>query len=332
MPVLRPGLGGGLANRFLRASQFHCISHPPARVPLLPRPKLHIHAAYTTRMPFVIVSGLSGSGKSTALRALEDAGFFITDNLPPELWTTMDDLAKARALSKVAVSTDARTRDFLPALPGSYARLKKRREDLFVLFLEAASQVLLGRYNLSRREHPLGENGTLMLDFARERELLAPLRALADATIDTTSLTPKELSERVLKLFQLSQGFALRLVSFGFKHSPPTDADVVVDVRSLPNPYYDPALREQNGLNSEVEGYIFAQPESEAFYASVRDFVRLCAERAKESGRRGYTVAIGCTGGQHRSVAVAARLAQDLYDLNVIITDHRDMQEAPVIT
>lgn len=282
-------------------------------------------------MPFVIVSGLSGSGKSTALRALEDAGFFITDNLPPELWSALDDLAGASGLNRVAVSTDARTRDFLPALPGSYARLKKKRDDLFLLFLEADSQVLLGRYNLSRREHPLGEQSTLMLDFARERELLAPMRALADATLDTTTLTPKELSEQVHRLFRVGQSFALRLVSFGFKHTPPTDADTVIDVRSLPNPYYDPALREQNGLNPAVSGYVFQNPESEAFYANVRDFVRLAAERAIGTGRRGYTVAIGCTGGQHRSVAVAARLAQDLQDLNVIVTDHRDMQEPPTL-
>ncbi|WP_291426012.1 RNase adapter RapZ [Deinococcus sp.] len=279
-------------------------------------------------MPFVIVSGLSGSGKSTVLRTLEDAGFFITDNLPPELWGSMHDLAEVQGLPRVAVSTDARTREFLPALESSYIRLKHKREELFVLFLEADAQVLLGRYNLSRREHPLGEN--LMVDFAKERELLAPMRALADSVIDTTRTTAKELSERVLQMFRLEHDFMLRLVSFGFKHAPPRDADLVVDVRSLPNPFYDPSLREENGLNPAVANYVFGSPESEEFYAQVRHFVELSAQRARGTGRHGYTVAVGCTGGQHRSVAVADRLTRDLGALNVSITDHRDMTSPEV--
>lgn len=275
-------------------------------------------------MPFVIVSGLSGSGKSTALRTLEDAGFFITDNLPPELWGAMHDLAEARGLERVAVSTDARTRDFLGALEDSYVRLSRRREDLRVLFLEAASEVLLRRYNLTRREHPLGE--TLMLDFARERELLSPLRAIADTVIDTTSFTAAELSERVLRTLRLEQDFTLRLLSFGFKHAPPRDADLVIDVRSLPNPHYVPELKPRTGLDAEVAEYVFQDAPSEAFYSEVRGFVRTAAERARVSGRHGYTVAVGCTGGQHRSVAVAARLAGDLLDLGAQVTDHRDMR------
>lgn len=275
-------------------------------------------------MPFVIVSGLSGSGKSTALRTLEDAGFFITDNLPPELWGAMHDLAVARGLERVAVSTDARTRFFLDALEDSYLRLSRRREDLRVLFLEAASEVLLRRYNLTRREHPLGE--TLMLDFARERELLSPLRAIADTVIDTTGFTAAELSARVLRTFRLEQDFTLRLLSFGFKHAPPRDADLVIDVRSLPNPHYVPELKPRTGLEAEVAQYVFQDAASEAFYGEVRDFVRIAAERARASGRHGYTVAVGCTGGQHRSVAVAARLAGDLLDLGAQVADHRDMR------
>jgi len=274
-------------------------------------------------MPFVIVSGLSGSGKSTALRTLEDAGFFITDNLPPELWGAMHDLAEARGLERVAVSTDARTRFFLDALEDSYLRLSRRREDLRVLFLEAASEVLLRRYNLTRREHPLGE--TLMVDFARERELLSPLRALADTVIDTTGFTAAELSERVLQTLRLEHDFTLRLLSFGFKHAPPRDADLVIDVRSLPNPHYVPELKPRTGLEAEVANYVFQDPGSEQFYGEVRDFVRTAAERARASGRHGYTVAVGCTGGQHRSVAVAARLAHDLTELDAQVTEHRDM-------
>lgn len=275
-------------------------------------------------MPFIVVSGLSGSGKSTVLRTLEDAGFFTTDNLPPELWGAMHDLATARGLERVAISTDARTRDFLGALESSYERLSRRREDLRVLFLEATADVLLKRYNLTRREHPLGDS--LLVDFARERELLAPLRSIADTVIDTTDLSAGELAERVLKLYRLERDFHLRLVSFGFKHSPPRDVDMVLDVRSLPNPYYDPALRPRTGLDRNVADYVFQNEDAEAFYADLRDFVRTAAERARAAGRHSYTVGIGCTGGQHRSVAVTERLAADLKALNVEVADHRDMK------
>lgn len=274
-------------------------------------------------MPFIVVSGLSGSGKSTVLRTLEDAGFFTTDNLPPELWGAMHDLASARGLTRVAISTDARTRDFLGALESSYMRLSRRREDLRVLFLEATPDVLLKRYNLTRREHPLGD--TLMVDFARERELLAPLRAIADSVIDTTDLSAKDLSERVLRLFRLEHEFHLRLVSFGFKHSPPRDVDLVLDVRTLPNPFYDLALRPRTGLEKDVADYVFQNEDAEGFYAELRGFVRTAAERARNNGRHSYTVGIGCTGGQHRAVAVTDRLAGDLKDLNVDVMDHRDM-------
>ncbi|QFP76240.1 RNase adapter RapZ [Deinococcus sp. AJ005] len=275
-------------------------------------------------MPFIVVSGLSGSGKSTVLRTLEDAGFFTTDNLPPELWGAMHDLAEARGLKRVAISTDARTRDFLGALESSYMRLSRRREDLRVLFLEATADVLLKRYNLTRREHPLGD--MLMVDFARERELLAPLRSIADTVIDTTDLSAKELAERVLGLYRLERDFHLRLVSFGFKHSPPRDVDLVLDVRTLPNPFYDPELRPRTGLEKDVADYVFQNEDAQAFYAELRGFVRTAAERAKASGRHGYTVGIGCTGGQHRAVAVTDRLAGDLKDLNVEVADHRDMK------
>ncbi|MBB5374811.1 UPF0042 nucleotide-binding protein [Deinococcus metalli] len=276
-------------------------------------------------MPFVVVSGLSGSGKSTVLRALEDAGFFTTDNLPPELWGTLHDLARARGLRRIAVTTDARTREFLSALEDSYARLSRREENLRVLYLEAEAEVLIKRFNFTRREHPLGD--TLLVDVARERDLLAPLRALADTVIDTTTLSAKDLQARVLSLLKLDHDFRLRLMSFGFKHAPPRDVDLVLDVRTLPNPYYDPELRPKTGLDPAVAAYAFEGEESEAFYASLRDFVRTAAERARAAGRHGYSVGIGCTGGQHRSVAVAARLTQDLADLNPQVTDHRDMRE-----
>ncbi len=174
--------------------------------------------------------------------------------------------------------------------------------------------MLLRRYNLSRRIHPLGDP-SLLLDFKREADLLAPLRAIADTVIDTTTLSNAQLSERVLGLFGLSQGFDLRLTTFGFKHAPPRDVDLMVDVRTLPNPYYDPQLRARTGLDEDVAGYVFQDQASLDFYARLRDYVRESAERARANGRLSYSVAVGCTGGQHRSVAVAERLKHDLGDL-----------------
>ncbi|AWN23459.1 RNase adapter RapZ [Deinococcus irradiatisoli] len=278
-------------------------------------------------MAFIVISGLSGSGKSTALRTLEDADYFTTDNLPPELWSALSDLAQARHIERVAVTTDARTRDFLAALGGSLRRLKQRRSDVRVLFLEADAHVLLKRYNLSRREHPLGDP-SLMLDFQRERELLSSLRALSDTVIDTTTFSAADLNKRLLDWLGVASDFDLRLFTFGFKHAPPRDVDLVLDMRTLPNPYYDPELRGRTGLEADVAAYVFQNPESEAFYQHTRNFLRDVAERARDSGRRSYNVAIGCTGGQHRSVAVALRLEQDLNDLGARIIDHRDIPSA----
>ncbi len=275
-------------------------------------------------MPFIIVSGLSGSGKSTALRALEDAGYFATDNLPPELWGAMLDLSRARKIERVVVSTDARTRDFLAALESSYTRLRKRQEGVRVLFLEATPEVLLRRYNLSRRTHPLGDP-SLLIDFQREANLLSPLRAIADSVIDTTALSAPQLTERILGLVGVSHSFDLRLTTFGFKHAPPRDVDLMLDVRTLPNPYYDPDLRPLTGLDSAVSQYVFSGEDSETFYAHLRDYVRENAERARAAGRYTYSVAVGCTGGQHRSVAVAERLKHDLENLGARVIDHRDI-------
>ena len=275
-------------------------------------------------MSFIIVSGLSGSGKSTVLRALEDAGYFATDNLPPELWGAMSDLAEARKIGRVVVSTDARTRDFLASLESSFERLKKKQDGVRVLFLEATAEVLLKRYNLSRRNHPLGDP-SLLLDFQREHELLAPLRSIADTVIDTTALSATQLTERVLGLLNVRQSFDLRLTTFGFKHTPPRDVDLMLDVRTLPNPYYDPHLRPRTGLEKAVSEYVFAGEGSESFYLHLRNYVRESAERARAAGRQSYSVAVGCTGGQHRSVAVAERLKHDLSDLGARVIDHRDI-------
>ena len=272
-------------------------------------------------MKFVVVSGLSGAGKNTTLNALEDSGFFTVDNLPPHLWEAMYDLAASRSLDRIAVCTDARTRDFLADLPLRWDALRVR-DGVRLVYLEASDEVLLKRYNLTRRTHPLGEP-TLFTDFQRERELLGPLRERADCVIDTTSLSVRQLAERIESLLGLEAGFDLRLSSFGFKHAPPRDADLVLDVRTLPNPYYLPALRDRTGREDDVAAHVFS--EGDEYYLSLLRFVEESATRARASGRRSYNVTIGCTGGRHRSVAVCERLARDLAQLNARVVDHRDI-------
>ncbi|WP_027480639.1 RNase adapter RapZ [Deinococcus pimensis] len=272
-------------------------------------------------MKYIVLSGLSGAGKNTALRALEDAGFLTLDNLPPQLWSATYDLARTRGQECVVVCTDARTRAYLTDVEGCWEDLR-RRGGVRLVYLEASDEVLLQRYNLTRRAHPLGEP-SLMLDFQHERDLLGVLRERADNVIDTTLLSARDLAERVLDIAGTDAGFDLRLLSFGFKHAPPRDADLVLDVRSLPNPYYVPELRDRTGLETDVAAHVFS--EGDDYYERVLGFVRDSAERARASGRRSYNVAVGCTGGRHRSVAVTERLSHDLADLGARVTDHRDV-------
>lgn len=275
-------------------------------------------------MDFVVVSGFSGAGKSTALRALEDAGFFTSDNLPPQMWVGLHGRAVSHGLARVAVCTDARTRAFLADVPACWDALKAQGGGVRLVFLEASDEVLLRRYNLTRRTHPLGES-SLMVDFARERELLGTLRERADNVIDTTDLAAQDLARRVLDITGHTLTFDLRLMSFGFKHAPPRDADLVLDVRGLPNPYYVEALRHRTGREQDVADHVFS--EGDAYYEALLRFVRDSASMARASGRRSYNIAIGCTGGQHRSVAVAERLARDLTGLSARVVDHRDIRK-----
>lgn len=274
-------------------------------------------------MTFVIVSGLSGSGKSTAMRALEHSDCFVVDNLPPCMWSSLHEEGARRGVKRIAVSCDARTRAFLGGLDEQLEAVRALAGDVRIVFLEAGHEVLLRRYNFTRREHPLGEN--LMADFLQERQMLVDLRMRADVVIDTSALDERALAARVLEFASVQQRFGLRLMSFGFKHAPPRDADLVLDVRSMPNPYYEDDLREKTGKSPEVAAHVFGNAKAEAFYLQLRDFVESVASRAEQDGRHGYSVAIGCTGGQHRSVAVVERLATELRQLSPKIIAHRDI-------
>ncbi|HWG85606.1 MAG TPA: RNase adapter RapZ [Deinococcales bacterium] len=271
---------------------------------------------------FVVVSGLSGAGKTTALHALEELGYYTTDNLPPGLFGPLLQCCLEQEQPLVAVVVDARTRHFLHDLPAALERSGAFREPEIV-FLEADDETLIRRYGLTRRTHPLREP-TLVADLREERRVLADVRARAGTIIDTTSLTARSLLERFGALFGSGGGPILRLYSFGFKHGAPRDADLVLDVRGMPNPYYDPDLEPLSGLDPRVREHVFS-PEAVGFYFEVENFLESSLEMAQRAGRKSYTVAVGCTGGRHRSVAVVESLARDINSAWRVAVEHRDI-------
>ena len=271
---------------------------------------------------FVVVSGLSGAGKTTALHALEEFGYFTTDNLPPSLWWPLLQGCEARGLQKVAVVTDARTRHFLSDLePALVICAQLSRPEL--VFLDADDDVLIRRYGLTRRSHPLHEP-TLLGDLSEERRVLTEIRGHAETLIDTSSLSSKALIERLRGLFGADAGFAVTLFSFGFKHGAPRDADLVLDARSLPNPFYADDLKARSGLEPDVAAHVFSKGGT-AFYRQMREFALANLEAAQRGGRSNYAIAVGCTGGFHRSIAVTEALARDLSGYRVT-TAHRDLE------
>ena len=273
----------------------------------------------------VVLTGLSGSGKTTALHALEDIGFYTVDNLLPALWEGLVDAAGSSE-NAIAIGVDIRTRAFLAAAPAALAALRARGLSVTVVFLDASDPTLVRRYNFTRRTHPLAE-GTLTADLAQERRALEGMHALADVVIDTTATSARDLTQDLWDRFGHEGDFLLRVLSFGYKRGVPTDVDSVLDVRALPNPYYDPTLKPLPGTSPEVQSFVFT-PSSLELYTRLRELVRVLATGARSEGRSSYSVAIGCTGGQHRSVAVAERLTHDLADTFRTRAQHRDLAEA----
>ncbi|MCO5174347.1 MAG: RNase adapter RapZ [Trueperaceae bacterium] len=275
--------------------------------------------------PLVVLTGLSGAGKTSALHALEDLGFYTVDSLPPKLWATFVGTLGGD-WKGICISIDIRVRELLADVPDAVAELKERGLTPRLIFLDASDEVLVKRYNFTRRAHPMAA-GTLTADLAAERVALQPLRALADDVIDTSNTDVRTLTQLLWDRFSGGVGTLLRLVSFGFKRGIPTDVDVVLDVRGMPNPYYAERLRRLPGTNADVQEYVFT-PEALELYHQIRMLVRSLAHLAESSGRNTYTVAVGCTGGQHRSVAVVERLSQDLAGAYRSKPQHRDLAAA----
>ena len=278
-----------------------------------------------------LVSGLSGAGRSTAAKVLEDLGWFVVDNLPPELISTMVDLgARARGdITRVAVVMDVRSRAFTDDLSSVIKDLDARGYKPRLLFLEASDQVLIRRFEQVRRGHPLQDSGRLADGIAAERELLGPLRNVADLVLDTSGLSVHQLRGALEQTFGTESSLQTRvtLLSFGYKYGLPMDADLVVDMRFLPNPYWIPELREFNGQDQAVRDYVLSQEGAEEFLDRYHELLHLVNGGYRREGKRYLTVAVGCTGGKHRSVAISEELARRLRGEDGITVSvvHRDL-------
>lgn len=264
-------------------------------------------------MRFVIVTGMSGGGKSTAMKMLEDAGFYCADNMPVAL---VDKFAELLAMpnsgiQKAALGLDVRADQSFKDIKKIIASLKASQYSVEVLFLETSDQVLLKRYKETRRLHPLSTDGDIMKGITAERRLLASIRDTADYVIDTTNLLTRELKAELDRIFVKNEKYnslMINIVSFGFKHGIPQDADLVFDVRFLPNPFYLDELKHKTGLDKEVQDYVMAYPEAHEFLDKLTDMVSFLIPNYVKEGKYQLVVAIGCTGGQHRSVTLAGEL------------------------
>ncbi|PSL04052.1 UPF0042 nucleotide-binding protein [Haloactinopolyspora alba] len=276
----------------------------------------------------LLVTGMSGAGKTAATAALDDLGWFVVDNLPPsllmDLVTTVTDRTDLR---RVAVVADVRGGVFFGELRGALDRLGEHGIRPTVLFLEAGDESLVRRFESARRPHPLQAGGRVLEAIEREREELASLRAAADTVVDTSLLNVHELAERVRAAFSGPEvGLRAIVVSFGFKYGLPVDADMVADMRFLPNPHWVPHLRTLNGRDAEVSDYVLTQPGAEEFLNHYDDLVGMVSQGYLREGKRFVTVGIGCTGGKHRSVAMTEALAQRLRKQGIeTLVVHRDL-------
>ena len=263
---------------------------------------------------FLFVTGMSGAGRSTAAAALEDLGWFVIDNLPPELITKVADLVERPGSEhdRVALVVGRGGGDeYLEDVGPMLARLRKTGHDVRVLFLDATDEVLVRRFEGTRRRHPLASRG-VNESISDERRLLEPVRAEADVVIDTGELNTNQLRQRVIELFgdpARTAHMQTSVVSFGYKHGIPLDVDIVLDCRFLPNPYWVDELRPLSGLDEPVRDYVLTQPETGAFLDKVGDLLEMLLPSFEHEGKSYLTIALGCTGGRHRSVALAEALA-----------------------
>ncbi|MEN6349168.1 MAG: RNase adapter RapZ [Syntrophomonas sp.] len=282
------------------------------------------------KLHILIITGLSGAGKTQTINCLEDMGYYCVDNLPPALLLKFVELSKQSEgkINKVALVIDVRGGDFFTSLSHALDELGEEKVAYEIVFLEASDEVLIRRFKESRRRHPLANGSRLIEAIQQERKLLQELRGQANLLIDTSNLTTRELKEKLESRYNGndSGGFSINMVSFGYKLGIPMDSDLVMDVRFLPNPFYDPVMRTMTGKDRQVINYVLESPATKSFMRRFMNLLKFLIPYYIEEGKTNLAIAIGCTGGQHRSVVLADYTGKQLEKLgyNVIIR-HRDV-------
>lgn len=280
----------------------------------------------------VIITGMSGAGKTVAVQSFEDLGYYCVDNLPPALLPKFLELMKdaTNNIQKVALVMDLRGREFFESLFEALDKLGQENWlEEHILFLDASDQVLVSRYKETRRSHPLAHDGLPLEGIHAERTILDELRGRAQHFIDTSNLKPKELREKIVQRYGESEQeiFSIHALSFGFKYGLPIDADLVFDVRFLPNPHYVEQLRPLTGINPDVASYVFKWSDTKVFLEKTLDLLQFMLPQYKREGKSQLVIAIGCTGGQHRSVAIAEHIAKHFQKNYVTHVSHRDIDK-----
>ena len=283
-------------------------------------------------MEVVIITGMSGAGKSASSDIFEDLGYYTLDNMPPSLLLSFIDLTtkSKKKINKIACVVDIRGGEFFADLMKSITLLKNQSIDVKILYLDASDEIIIRRYKEHRRPHPLAVNGNISEGIANERELLSEVRNSADSIINTSNLTLGELRRKILSAFSLKDvdtKLAISVVSFGFKHGILLDADLIFDVRFLPNPYYIEELKKSSGLNTDIKEYVFGFEEANEFLDKLVDMMEFLIPKYSKEGKTNLVIGIGCTGGKHRSVAIAQALTTRLEgNGEKVYVSHRDQK------
>ena len=287
-------------------------------------------------MEFVIISGMSGAGKTTALHVLEDIGYYCVDNIPSSLLTTLYDLCRSSSddsMKRVAVVVDVRGNENYKQMSEQIEDFKKTHKDVKLLFFDAKTDVLIVRFKETRRKHPLAErlkDGSVADAVDLEKALLESVKRHADYHIDTTYLSSKELRERVMSLFRVgaTEGLTLTFMSFGFKYGLPLEADMVLDVRCLPNPFYIPELKPLTGNDQAVRDYVLSSPDTQGLLQYALKLLDFTVPLYRKEGKSELVVGIGCTGGKHRSVTIALQFEEHFRELDYrCAISHRDINK-----
>jgi RNase adapter protein RapZ len=290
----------------------------------------------SSHVEVTVISGLSGAGRSEAAKALEDMGWFVIDNLPPALIDKMLSLALAPGteISRLAMVIDARGGTFFSEATRALEKMRRDYSNFRIVFLEASDDSLVRRFDASRRRHPLASDDRVQVGIQRERNLMTPLRDGADLIIDTSNLSVRELRLKLGAAFESEkqeEGLKTTVISFGYKFGLPLDADIVFDVRFLPNPHWVEGLREKTGLDEEVQEYVLSQDAAQDFLARTSDLLALLLPGYQSEGRHYLTIGVGCTGGRHRSVVLATAICEFIHGKGFRAKlIHRDVERAPI--